>query len=78
MIYVEGPVNDPRVQSSGKSFHIGIHEKDCMRDVGFELVLLGGDSLGKCGYGRGFCLIKGIATNDIIGRKVQGMFGRHE
>lgn len=65
MIYVKGPVNDPRVQSSGKSFHIGIHEKDCMRDVGFELVLLGGDSLGKWGYDRGFCLIEGIATKDI-------------
>lgn len=65
MIYVKGPVNEPRVQSSEKSFHIGIHEKDHMRGVGFELVLLGGDNLGKWVYDRGFCLIEGLATKDI-------------
>ena len=51
---MKGPVNDPRVQNSEKSFHSGIHEKDRMRGVGFELVLLYGDSLGKWGYDRGF------------------------
>lgn len=65
MVHVKGPVNDPRVQNSEKSFHIGIHEKDRMRGVGYERVLLYGDSLGKWGYDRGFCLVEGIATKDI-------------
>lgn len=41
------PVNDLRVQSSGKSIQCGINEKDLMRGVGFELVLLDEESLGK-------------------------------
>ena len=62
---MKGPVNDLRVQSGGKSIQCGINEKDLMRAVGFELVLLDEESLGKWGYDRGLCLIGGIAAKGV-------------
>lgn len=55
-----------------------MNKKDFMIDVGFELVLLDREFLGKWEYDRSHYLTRGISSKRYIGRKIQGMFGRYE